>query len=207
MQGGINVDIDVKHRDKRDNRGNAYNHGLFGRNHHRDSGVTERDNAYNQGGAPRDRSVTERDTRHALSRWITQSVPAETPMAIGVATVVPLVTVFYIYFARNFCGIEREPWPRRSAGARCSPRAGFHLRSLGVSPVGFPKNQGGRLKGASQARPPTGGVAPDGRKAPCGGAAHLKFSRKCLPLYVNEFEFRYNNRNYPHIFGAAPRAC
>jgi len=28
-----------------------------------------------------------------------------------------------------------------------------------------------------------------------------------LPLYVNEFEFRYNNRTNPDIFGAAIRAC
>lgn len=34
-----------------------------------------------------------------------------------------------------------------------------------------------------------------------------KVSRKYLPLYVNEFEFRYNNRNNADIFGAAIRAC
>lgn len=34
-----------------------------------------------------------------------------------------------------------------------------------------------------------------------------KVSRKYLPLYVNEFEFRYNNRKNPDIFGAAIRAC
>ena len=34
-----------------------------------------------------------------------------------------------------------------------------------------------------------------------------KVSRKYLPLYVNEFEFRYNNRKNPDIFGAAMRAC
>jgi len=34
-----------------------------------------------------------------------------------------------------------------------------------------------------------------------------KASRKYLPLYVNEFEFRYNNRKNPDIFGAAIRAC
>jgi transposase-like protein len=38
------------------------------------------------------------------------------------------------------------------------------------------------------------------------GAFH-KVSRKYLPLYVNEFEFRYNNRNNSDIFGAAIRAC
>jgi transposase-like protein len=32
-----------------------------------------------------------------------------------------------------------------------------------------------------------------------------KVSRKYLPLYVAEFEFRYNNRNNPDIFGAAIR--
>jgi transposase-like protein len=34
-----------------------------------------------------------------------------------------------------------------------------------------------------------------------------KVSRKYLPLYVNEFQFRYNNRMNPDIFGAAIRAC
>src|SRR5262249_43622798 len=34
-----------------------------------------------------------------------------------------------------------------------------------------------------------------------------KISRKYLPLYINEFEFRYNNRNNPDIFRAAIRAC
>lgn len=34
-----------------------------------------------------------------------------------------------------------------------------------------------------------------------------KVSKKYLPLYVNEFEFRYNNRNNPDIFGAAIAAC
>ena len=30
-----------------------------------------------------------------------------------------------------------------------------------------------------------------------------KVSAKYMPLYVREFEFRYNNRNNPDIFGAA----
>ena len=34
-----------------------------------------------------------------------------------------------------------------------------------------------------------------------------KVSRKYLHLYVNEFEFRYNNRKNADIFGAAIRAC
>ncbi|MGH9907024.1 MAG: IS1595 family transposase [Pyrinomonadaceae bacterium] len=34
-----------------------------------------------------------------------------------------------------------------------------------------------------------------------------KVSKKYLPLYVNEFEFRYNNRNNPDIFGAAIAGC
>ncbi len=34
-----------------------------------------------------------------------------------------------------------------------------------------------------------------------------KVSKKYFPLYVNEFEFRYNNRNNPDIFRAAIRAC
>ncbi|HMH17208.1 MAG TPA: IS1595 family transposase [Burkholderiales bacterium] len=34
-----------------------------------------------------------------------------------------------------------------------------------------------------------------------------KVSRKYLPLYVNEFQFRYNNRTNPDIFGTAIRAC
>ncbi len=34
-----------------------------------------------------------------------------------------------------------------------------------------------------------------------------KVSRKYLPLYVNEFEFRYNNRKNADIFGTAIRCC
>ena len=34
-----------------------------------------------------------------------------------------------------------------------------------------------------------------------------KVSHKYLPLYVNEFEFRYNNRMNEDIFGTAIRAC
>lgn len=34
-----------------------------------------------------------------------------------------------------------------------------------------------------------------------------KVSRKYLPLYVAEFQFRYNNRENPDIFGAAIRGC
>lgn len=34
-----------------------------------------------------------------------------------------------------------------------------------------------------------------------------KVSKKYLQLYVNEFEFRYNNRMNPDIFGTAIRAC
>jgi transposase-like protein/IS1 family transposase len=34
-----------------------------------------------------------------------------------------------------------------------------------------------------------------------------KVSRKYLPLYVAEFQFRYNNRSNPDIFGAAIMAC
>jgi transposase-like protein len=34
-----------------------------------------------------------------------------------------------------------------------------------------------------------------------------KVSHRYLPLYVNEFEFRYNNRNNPDIFGTAIQAC
>ena len=34
-----------------------------------------------------------------------------------------------------------------------------------------------------------------------------KVSRKYLPLYVAEFEFRYNNRMNADIFGAAIKAC
>ena len=34
-----------------------------------------------------------------------------------------------------------------------------------------------------------------------------KVSRKYLPLYVHEFEFRYNNRLNADIFGAAIKAC
>lgn len=38
------------------------------------------------------------------------------------------------------------------------------------------------------------------------GSFH-KVSHLYLPLYVNEFEFRYNNRKNPDIFGTAIRAC
>ena len=38
------------------------------------------------------------------------------------------------------------------------------------------------------------------------GSFH-KVSRKYLPLYVAEFEFRYNNRSNPDIFGAAIGRC
>ena len=34
-----------------------------------------------------------------------------------------------------------------------------------------------------------------------------KVSKKYLPLYVSEFEFRYNNRQNADIFGAAIEAC
>ena len=34
-----------------------------------------------------------------------------------------------------------------------------------------------------------------------------KVSKKYLPLYVAEFEFRYNNRSNPDIFGEAIRGC
>ena len=34
-----------------------------------------------------------------------------------------------------------------------------------------------------------------------------KVSKKYLHLYVNEFEFRYNNRMNADIFGAAIKAC
>jgi transposase-like protein len=34
-----------------------------------------------------------------------------------------------------------------------------------------------------------------------------KVSKKYLPLYVAEFQFRYNNRHNPYIFGAAIADC
>jgi len=36
---------------------------------------------------------------------------------------------------------------------------------------------------------------------------HHKVCRKCHPLYVAEFRFRYNNRENQKIFGEAIRAC
>ena len=38
------------------------------------------------------------------------------------------------------------------------------------------------------------------------GSFH-KVSRKYLPLYVAEFQFRYNNRHNPDIFGEAIAGC
>ena len=38
------------------------------------------------------------------------------------------------------------------------------------------------------------------------GSFH-KVSEKYLPLYVAEFQFRYNNRQNPDIFGAAIAGC
>jgi hypothetical protein len=38
------------------------------------------------------------------------------------------------------------------------------------------------------------------------GSYH-KVSRKYLPLYVAEFQFRYNNRHNPDIFGSAIAGC
>ena len=38
------------------------------------------------------------------------------------------------------------------------------------------------------------------------GSYH-KVSRKYLPLYIAEFQFRYNNRNNPNIFGEAISGC
>ena len=32
-------------------------------------------------------------------------------------------------------------------------------------------------------------------------------SKKYLPLYLNEFQFRFNNRKNPDIFGAAIAGC
>jgi transposase-like protein len=32
-------------------------------------------------------------------------------------------------------------------------------------------------------------------------------SKKYLPLYLNEFQFRFNNRKNPDIFSAAVRGC
>jgi transposase-like protein len=38
------------------------------------------------------------------------------------------------------------------------------------------------------------------------GAYH-NVSKKYLPLYSNEFQFRYNNRKNPDIFGSAVAGC
>jgi ISXO2-like transposase domain len=38
------------------------------------------------------------------------------------------------------------------------------------------------------------------------GSYH-KVSKKYLPLYIAEFQFRYNNRDNPDIFSAAIAGC
>lgn len=38
------------------------------------------------------------------------------------------------------------------------------------------------------------------------GSFH-KMSRKYLPLYIAEFQFRHNNRENPDIFGDAIKGC
>jgi hypothetical protein len=38
------------------------------------------------------------------------------------------------------------------------------------------------------------------------GTSH-KVSKKYLPPYVAEFQFRYNNRHNEHIFGEAIKGC
>jgi hypothetical protein len=48
---------------------------------------------------------------------------------------------------------------------------------------------------------------------PCGPVGGVsvrnrpRISRKYMPLYVAEFQFRYNNRHNPDIFGAAIKGC
>jgi hypothetical protein len=37
--------------------------------------------------------------------------------------------------------------------------------------------------------------------------SYCTVSRKYLPLYVAEFQFRYNNRKNPNIFGAVISGC
>jgi hypothetical protein len=37
--------------------------------------------------------------------------------------------------------------------------------------------------------------------------ARRKMSRKYMPLYVAEFQFRYNNYFYPDMFGTAIAGC
>jgi hypothetical protein len=38
------------------------------------------------------------------------------------------------------------------------------------------------------------------------GSFH-RVNRRYLPLYVSEFQFRYNNSENPNIFGEAIRGC
>ena len=75
--------------------------------------------------------------------------------------------------------------------------------STGATSSGATQRRGSRLGCSTQAT--TEGFRSIVKRGIIG--TFHKVSKKYLHLYVNEFEFRYNNRMNADIFGAAIKAC